>query len=168
MDRFYRALRGLTIAALALGLFTAGYDFYTNWPSLVTSDTGAQASTPIVQALITLEHETAQRLSFILGSGVCLMGIALSWMDHRKRWFATLLIVTLATNLVSAVVDALMNLFPNRQFHFLDFSTESGVIYFTTITLAPLIAVALTLVFTRTVKERMAVDADLGITRSAI
>lgn len=165
MERFYRALRGIAIAALALGLLCAGYIFYTNWPDtrIYNSQT-----TPALQALNFLGSNTLLTLADMLGDGACGLGITLAWLDRRKRWFAALSILTLGTHLYPAVVETMAIIAPNQRFQFLDFSSASGAIFLTTEELAPLIAVALTLLFTRTAQERATVDADLGISRSAI
>ncbi len=165
MDRFYRALRGITIAALALGLLSAGYVFYTNWPDMRVY---SAPTTDLLHALNTLGYETLLTLGEMLGSSACVLGITLAWLDRRKRWFAALMIATLATHLFPAIVDTLVFVFPNQRIQILDYSSAPGAIYITSVFLAPLIALALTLLFTRTIQERVAVDANLGITRSAL
>lgn len=165
MERFYRALRGLTIAALALGLLCAGYVFYTNWPD---TRVYSAPTTSALQAMHTLGYETLLTLVDMLGYGACVLGIVLAWLAHRRRWFAALMIATLATHLFPVIVDTLVFVFPNQRIQILDFSSVPGAIYITSVFLAPLIALALTLLFTRTAQERVAIDADLGITRSAL
>lgn len=165
MERFYRALRVLCVAAIALGFLAACYVFYTNWPD---TRVYSAPTTPALQVMNTLGYEILLTFVDLLGYGACLLGLVLAWLDHRKRWFSALLLATLATHLFPAVVDSLVFVFPNQRIQILDFSSVPGVIYITSVFLAPLIALALILLFTRTAQERVDVDTDLGITRSAI
>ncbi|HEX8983152.1 MAG TPA: hypothetical protein VF792_10310 [Ktedonobacterales bacterium] len=158
MERFYRALRGLTITAIVLGVLTAGFVFYAYWPP---TRVYSAAPTPSLQVLYGLGFQTLQIVAGTLGSGACVMGIVLAWLDHRKRWFVALMIVTFVTHLFPVAVYAWVFSALNQRIQFLNSSSEFAFI-------ASLLALALTLLFTRTPQGRVDVDDDLGITRSAI
>lgn len=170
MERFYRALRVLSVAALVLGVLTACLVSCDIWWSSQPSGTGVNLSITSASGLFALAMQPIIVGSDFLARGSCAMGITLAWLDYRKRWFVALIIVTLITFVLPNLLEVWYS-FTLHQSIQLWFAMMFGGVYAYMLfqLLSPLIPVLATLAFARgTQQEHEAVEADLGITRSAL
>ncbi len=170
MDRFYRALRVLCIVAIATGALAAclvGFEII--WYPRLFNGTDVNLTITSPQALYDLARQPLFIGNGLLESGACVMGIVLAWLDRRKRWLVALIIVTFIAYVGPNYLRIWQMYTPNQ-------SQPGGVTlqygqfsYLLIQSLPSLIAVVTTLAFARdTQQERMALEAELGITRSAI
>lgn len=170
MDRFYHALRVLSIAALVLGVLAACLESYDMWWSSQLNGTDVNISITSAPGLFALAMQPVIVGSGLLADGACTMGITLAWLDHRKRWWVALIVVTLITFVLPNLLEVWYS-FTLHQSIQLWFAMQFGGMYAYMLfqLLFPLIPVLTTLAFAReTQQERMAIEADLGITRSAL
>lgn len=172
MERFYRVLRRLALAALVSGVIAAVVIGYLDWwNSPYSNGMNPQTQSASFQALRSLVVQSVSFLASLLDNGVCVMGITIAWLDLRKRWFVSLITVTLAAYLFPAILNVWDILSPSNPLPSMPILNGlNGIILWVVILyLIPLIAVLVTLIFAReTPQERKIVDADLGITRSAL
>lgn len=170
MERFYRALRVLCVAAISVGILAACLVSFEHWWFAQFHGTEVTPTITSPRVLYDLAMQPFYVGHFLLASGACVMGVVLAWLDHRKRWFVALIIVILivyvGTNLLSVWLTWTPSQFLPGWAMLLEDAEYSFLL---TVFLPPFIAVLTTLAFARgTQQERVAVDAVLGLSRSAL
>lgn len=169
MDRFYRALRVLCVASIATGVLAAcmvGFEM-----SYFSQFNGTEVNPTLTspRVLYDLVMQPFYIGHILIVNGACVMGIVLAWLDHRKRWFAALIIVTAIVYIGPNMLSVWQSFTPNQSPPGWATLLYGQFSFLLTQFLPPLIAVVITLAFARgTRQERLAIEADLGITRSAI
>lgn len=172
LERFYHALRRIAVAALVSGVIAAVVIGYLDlWNSPYNSGMNAQPQSASTQALRSLVVQSVAFLATLFDYGACVMGITVARLDRRKHWFDWLIVVTSAAHLLPAILNVWAILSPSSPLSsmFMVNGLNGIVVWVLIGYVFPLIAVLVTLIFAReTRQERATVDADLGITRSAI